>query len=584
MIGESPAEVASKKALNEMFTAISSNKCFRFDAGAGAGKTYSLIKALYFLINEKFKFFQKNNQQIACITYTNIAKKQIKDRTDNNPIIFTDTIHAFSWDLLKGFQKLLRMHVVELGDEWLARIEEAGGIKSQEVVYELGYPKIDAETISLDHDDVISLMAKFLAKPKFQVLLKNKFPVILVDEYQDTNIELAKSIVQNLIENNSGVLIGLFGDHWQKIYGDNGCGLISSANIREISKNANFRSDKNIVFCLNRMRPSLKQNEFDPNSCGEIKVFHSNEWLGARKKGAHWGGDLPDTDAQIYFEKVTNALKKSGWCFESDETKILMLTNKVLASKQGYDKLADCFKYPDDYLKKNDPYIKFFLDTLEPACEYFEKKEYGKMFNLLNKKQPLLLCRTNKIDWMTGFNELISLRTSSTVDSVINHLKTFSRPRLSPKIAVTEKRFHDLIDSSKNGSLLEETDTKFLDKISKFKAIPYLEVINLYLFIENRTLFSTKHGVKGAEFDNVLVICGRGWNQYNWNRLLEGLKDSVTIEDPVTYERNRNLFYVACSRAKKRLAILFTQELSAKALEEVKTIFGSENIMLDPTK
>ena len=29
---------------------------------------------------------------------------------------------------------------------------------------------------------------------------------------------------------------------------------------------------------------------------------------------------------------------------------------------------------------------------------------------------------------------------------------------------------------------------------------------------------STQHGVKGAEFENVLVIIGRGWNQYNFGR------------------------------------------------------------------
>src|SRR5690606_12913842 len=111
-------------------------------------------------------------------------------------------------------------------------------------------------------------MARMLCYPKFQKLLRSKFPIVFIDEYQDTDRKLAESIVENLIDNDSGVMVGLFGDHWQKIYGTSACGLISSAKgkIVEIGKKANFRSDKNIVHCLNRMRPDLPQAESNPNS------------------------------------------------------------------------------------------------------------------------------------------------------------------------------------------------------------------------------------------------------------------------------------------------------------------------------
>ena len=113
--------------------------------------------------------------------------------------------------------------------------------------------------------------------------------------------------------------------------------------------------------------------------------------------------------------------------------------------------------------------------------------------------------------------------------------------------------------------------------------MPYSEVINLYRYVEDKTPFSTKHGVKGAEFDEVLVVCGRGWNNYNWNQLLEWFKDGAPTEKKEAFERNRNLFYVSCSRAKKRLALLFTQKLSASAIEQIEHIFGIENIIGEPT-
>src|SRR3546814_8347653 len=54
-------------------------------------------------------------------------------------------------------------------------------------------------------------------------------------------------------------------------------------------------------------------------------------------------------------------------------------------------------------------------------------------------------------------------------------------------------------------------------------------------------------------------------------------------EDRVAFfESNRNLFYVACSRPKRRLALLFTQVLSAAALAKVSELFGDENVIALP--
>jgi DNA helicase-2/ATP-dependent DNA helicase PcrA len=91
--------------------------------------------------------------------------------------------------------------------------------------------------------------------------------------------------------------------------------------------------------------------------------------------------------------------------------------------------------------------------------------------------------------------------------------------------------------------------------------------------------FETKHGVKGAQFENVLVVIGRGWNRYNFNEMLE-LAAATPIPDKrrEAFERNRNLFYVACSRPKTRLALLFTQQLSTDALGTLAAWFGVETV------
>lgn len=50
------------------------------------------------------------------------------------------------------------------------------------------------------------------------------------------------------------------------------------------------------------------------------------------------------------------------------------------------------------------------------------------------------------------------------------------------------------------------------------------------------------------------------------------------------YQRNRNLFYVVCSRPKRRLALLFTQELTTRALETLAKWFGSAAICALPNR
>jgi DNA helicase-2/ATP-dependent DNA helicase PcrA len=119
-----------------------------------------------------------------------------------------------------------------------------------------------------------------------------------------------------------------------------------------------------------------------------------------------------------------------------------------------------------------------------------------------------------------------------------------------------------------------------LAELDALWGVSYREIINLTDYLTGHSPFETKHGVKGAEFENVLVIIGRGWNQYDFNEMLELAHDSshVPVKRQTAFERNRNLFYVACSRPKRRLALLFTQELSSRALQTLKTWFGADTI------
>jgi len=58
-----PAEQAAQVALDTMFACIRERRSFRLEAGAGAGKTYSLVKALRRVIDEAATNLIRNGEQ-----------------------------------------------------------------------------------------------------------------------------------------------------------------------------------------------------------------------------------------------------------------------------------------------------------------------------------------------------------------------------------------------------------------------------------------------------------------------------------------------------------------------------------------
>ena len=566
-----PAEKASAEAFSKVCESIDERKSFILEAGAGAGKTYTLVQALRYLISKDGERLLRNNQRVACITYTNVAKDEIITRIDNHPSVQTDTIHSFCWSLMKDYQPALREELSNL-EKWPERLEEAGSIEEKKVVYDLGYPGISDTELLLHHDDVLSLMVRLLERPKFQMLFISRYPVLFIDEYQDTNKDFMAALTQHILTPGRTQLIGCFGDSWQQIYED-GCGSIESEAMTRIGLQSNFRSVKEIVEPLNRIRIDLPQEVKDPEAEGHVAVFHTNSWAGERRKGVHWKGDLPTEAAHNCLKTVKSMLVDEGWDFDPEKTKILMLTHTVLAQEQGYSALMAIYsKRRDALIKKEDTLIEFFLDKLEPACFAYSQKQYGEMLSVLGLRSPALASKKDKVGWKKDMDALLKLRASGTVGEVLDHLKKTKRPRLPEKVALREK---ELAEQWQEPS---EEEPSYISRLRKLREMAYEEISALDLFIDEMTPFSTKHGVKGAEFENVLVIFGRGWNHYNFGQYLEWSGNGVPVGKEDTFERNRNLFYVACSRPEKRLGMLFTQELSKEALRTLAAWYGDEAI------
>lgn len=93
--------------LKKICECIDIKKSMVFDAGAGSGKTYSLIQALKYIITTYGKILKEHNQKVLCITYTNVAADEIRVRLGNTSIVQVSTIHDCVWKIISPYQKQL---------------------------------------------------------------------------------------------------------------------------------------------------------------------------------------------------------------------------------------------------------------------------------------------------------------------------------------------------------------------------------------------------------------------------------------------------------------------------------------------
>lgn len=186
-------------------------KSFFMFAGAGSGKTRSLINTLEFLSAEKSEYLAEHGKKIAIITYTNAACDEISRRLQYKPIFHVSTIHSFLWDLIKNFQVDIRRWVEESIQGEISEIQskQSGRSATHSRDEKIQKKKERLEKIknikrfsynpngdnvgidSLSHEEVIKIGAEFISTEEtMKKILVNKYPVLLIDESQDTKKEL----------------------------------------------------------------------------------------------------------------------------------------------------------------------------------------------------------------------------------------------------------------------------------------------------------------------------------------------------------------------------------------------------------
>ena len=247
-----------------VISCLEAHQNFIFEAGPGSGKTTTLIDSLDHILADSKSFFNRSTQQIACITYTNVAANEISERLgEASEFVTVSTIHSFLWSIIREYQLELRSLLHEMNQErafgkklYVNKLNLDG----MEIQYVDKYADLSKGEIT--HDAVLALAHRaFQTYPTLRHFLKSRFPVLFLDEYQDTHktvIEIIKSLAVDSTTSSirpTQILVGLFGDSMQSIY-NSGVGSVDPTqfNAVSITEASNFRSSAPIVDLINKVR------------------------------------------------------------------------------------------------------------------------------------------------------------------------------------------------------------------------------------------------------------------------------------------------------------------------------------------
>ena len=548
---------------SEIIQTLQDGESFRVEAGAGSGKTHSLNRVIEWIQTNKWSEYVQNKQSVICITYTNAAVDVIKERLTNDSFIVPSTIHSFAWNSIKQYQsELVRL----IKEDSLFKNTEGDFDDISSVNYTLGNRYKENGVQYLYHNDVLHLFCKLLDNSKFRRIFASKYPLILIDEYQDSNKKIVDKFIEYFISKNKGPQFGFFGDAWQTIYqSNNACGKIEHRNIKEIKKNTNFRCAPNIVYFLNKIRPELPQDSAIDDFDGEIIVVHCNDFTGERRDDHYYKGDLPVDELKVRLDKINDKIKNSTPTEET--TKVLMLTHKLLAQQQGYSKLLEVL---DDGLRdKQDIFLLYFMNIVEPIYEALNKSNMQLLFDTLGVRNYPITKKSDKLKWKNLKTDLEEARRRRAID-VLNVIYESKLIPVPPKVEVNLKFYKDKseIQYGSNTSLKE------------FLELEYSQFLSAINFLYPDSDFSTEHGVKGEEYDNVIFVISKGWNQYQFEKYITMITGDERIPKgkDAAFERNRNLFYVCCSRPKKRLIFFITVPMEQYLYSFFEKYIGKNNI------
>ena len=565
---------------DNIFKTIQDGSNFIFEAGPGSGKTTTLIRTLHQILMTPDGIIDPTSQKIACITFTNVAANEIKERLGTRlDAVHVSTIHSFLWQLISSFQNELRQALGIFNDSpYNTRYIPNLNLDSINIEYVDHYADLSKGEIS--HDDVLKLAFHMIKEyPTLRHLIKCQYPVLLLDEYQDTQdivIETLSQLIKADSQTTLGKIdfrVGLFGDSMQSIY-DSGAGYVDHQRLDAITitNEDNYRSTPNIVRLINKMRAKSKKATYV-----EQQVQRT---------------DLPQRSiCSLFYTTNDIALKLRSldaiashfnWSLGED-TKVLELTHSAISRTANWNNLQKAYTYRGrdgfDRLRVGDDTYSSTFSFMSRLYKAWASHNGYDTLRLLRFESPgyirdrnIVTSTEDMIHWTSILNEFVRRCNSDNVEE--NSISAILRFVYNEDVQLCRRidrvarfeSYYDLDDSKRI-----ENRRKFLTTLTETH---FSELLHFYDYLDQATPFSTQHGTKGTEYDNVILLIDNStWKtKYSFSTVF-GASDRLA--DRV--QRTLNLFYVSISRARNNLIVVYKNP-TTDCIAGAKELFGEDNV------
>lgn len=589
-------------------------KSFFLFAGAGSGKTHSLVLLLKKIRDSIGKDLLVQGKNVAVITFTNAATDEIVNRLDYSLVFHISTIHSFVWDAIKYYQADIKHLYCQYIQEDIQKLYEkqekakskttktyqSNAEKIEHLKEKLGKAKTiekfvynpngsNAEYNALNHAEVIKISAQMIMDNiMLQRIIAQRYPILLIDESQDTKKELVDAFFK-IQENFSDIFtLGLLGDQKQRIYTDGKENMVNiiPSEWEQPVKRMNYRCAKRIVKLANTIGKDLdiyaEQNPKEDAADGLVRLFIVQQQNEIDK----------DDIEQTIMDIMCNQTHDAKWSGADADVKTLTLEHMMAARRLGFAQffgpLSKVDKYQMAFLQGKVSELDFFTKEVLPIADSINGDGRNAL-EILKAYSPLLSKQNTEKPYE------LYLRCRDDSQKVANIVNGNHSIRDVVKV-VCSSQLLPVPEVLRQASILSTTDVndeweEDLQAWVMVMDLPINMVKGYDDYVNQRTRFDTHQGVKGLEFDRVMVIIddseAKGF-MFSYDKLF-GVKELTEIDkkhieagEESSVDRTQRLFYVTCTRAKESLAIVMYTSDSEKVKNQAisKGWFSEQEIVL----
>ena len=605
---------------NEQLEAVLSNDNeIMLVAGAGTGKTNTIVKKIIYLIKEQ-RVIPYN---ILAVTFTNKAVREIRERVNNSLCtnhsgVVVNTFHQLAKSILdkddnyqllgykslkiledegrekildkiikynemynrvNEFNKTIKGLLIDFNAKKNNRYIESSNKEYEELFKEL-YHAYVLEVFAngyIELDDLVNLVIVLLERyPEIRKEVSSAFDYIFVDEYQDVNKEQYKLI--KLLKNKNKVLI--VGDEDQAIYGWRGSNSkyfrdfqLEYPDCKVIKLERNYRSTQQI---LNLADGFIKQNKNRIDKTlrsDKIGVIPDIQEIAAKENQIEF---LFDQIQKLGSNKndIAILIRNRDFDYLSD------LKLKFVKNDIGYTMVGEFPLLKRKIIKDLMAVLKFLITDTDniSLSRIIKNMKLGLGEQFYNKIEEISVEENIKSYYhiMKNHEKYADLkRYSSKIESFIEKFKDYNMEKSFVIIIekVVEEFFDEVILSEYHylQEFIREAN-RYYEKNGYMTLNEYLDYIQYFKDTgkTDKVQIMTMHASKGLEYKNVFVVNLHEkypmLNKANYEKL-----DKNDLAGIQVIEEERRLLYVAMTRAKERLFVLGSADnIFIKELKEIQ--------------